>query len=141
MWRKLKNFLSSLTTYHTLSPDLKLRQQVNQMLLNRPALSLDAWFKAFWQPRGISHRIAAFVYAHLGKYSGLSVSRVKPGDRLDEDLKLTFVCWFDWHLVLCDDFQTNFGIDISECFDCSLLLTMEDLVQFLEHQLPSVNCH
>ncbi|XGV99478.1 MAG: hypothetical protein ACAF41_11140 [Leptolyngbya sp. BL-A-14] len=128
-----------MRTYADLSPDLRTRQRVNQCLRDRPALSAEEWFQAFWQPQGIAQPIADFVYTYLPKYSGLDVARVRPHDRLNEDLYLPLVCWFDWNLSLCEDFLARFGIDLSEHFDPYQHGTIEDLMVFLNHQLLSVN--
>lgn len=139
MWRRLRNIFDSLRAYADLSPDLRTRQRVNQCLRDRPALSAEEWFKAFWQSQGISQSIAEFVYTHLPTYSGLDFARVRPRDRLTEDLCLPLVCWFDWNLSLCEDFLAQFGIDLSERFEPHQHMTIEDLMVFLNYQLLSVN--
>ncbi|MEB3337473.1 MAG: hypothetical protein VKJ46_08435 [Leptolyngbyaceae bacterium] len=135
MWHKLKSIAFHLSTYADLAPDLRLRRQVNQSLHTRPSLASEEWYDYFWRPRKISHEISTFVYTHLEQYSGLQVSRVLPSDRLDEDLKMTLVCWFDWNLTLCEDFQHCFAVDISDRLDINTLSTVEDFVLFLNHQL------
>jgi hypothetical protein len=138
MWRRVNNIIQSISFYADFSPDLKTRQLVNQTLRDRRALSLDEWFDRFWQPRGISKTIAGFVYTHLEKYSGLQAAKFRPGDRLEQDLKLTMVCWFDWHLTLCEDFCLCFGIDISDRFDLRDFYTLEEFMSFLDRQLLPV---
>ncbi len=141
MWQKLKNLLISCQTYNDLSPDLGLRRKVNQALLKRPALSSDDWFEAFFQSRGIEKAIVEFVYIALAKYSGLDLQRVRPSDRLDEDLQLSLICWFDWSLQFCEDFYKNFGIDVRLDLDLSALTTIEELILFLHHQQHSLSDH
>ncbi|MBF2051783.1 MAG: hypothetical protein EDM05_047600 [Leptolyngbya sp. IPPAS B-1204] len=131
MWHRFKNLVVSLKTYDALSPDLKVRRQVNRMLRQRPLLSLNQWFQSFYQPLGITYTVTDFAYVHLARYSGLELGRVLPTDRLDEDLHWTQVCWFDWQLNLYDDFWQQFGVDISDCWDESALLTIKDLMAFL----------
>jgi len=84
-----------------------------------------------------SQRLLAFVYDKLPVYSGLQVSKIRPSDRLIEDLQLPLVCWFDWPNQLCCDFYETFQVDISEEFDESLLETVGDLVWYLNQQLES----
>jgi hypothetical protein len=131
MWHRFKNLVFSLKTYDALSPDLKMRQQVNRMLRQRPALNLEQWFESFYQPLGITYAVADFAYGHLAQYSGLEVGCLLPSDRLEDDLHWTQVCWFDWQLNLYDDFWQRFEVDISDCFDESALLTVKDLMAFL----------
>ncbi|MBD1936806.1 hypothetical protein [Microcoleus sp. FACHB-68] len=138
MWRKLKNFFISVSTYTDLSPDVQLRQQVNTALRHRPALTLDEWFEFYWQTYGVSKPVVAFVYTHLEKYSGVKMSRVQPKDHLERDLQITLVCCFDWHLTLYDDFFSCFGVDISEEFEIYNLTTIEEFVKFLNAQLLAV---
>jgi hypothetical protein len=138
MWRKLKNFLLNISTYTDLRADLHIRQQVNELLRTRPALTLEEWFEFFWRSRGIAKPVIVFVYTHLEKYSGLQISRVKPSDHLEKDLKLTLVCYFDWHLNLCDDFFNWFGVDISENWELYQLSTVEEFVKFLNSKLVKV---
>lgn len=139
MWRRINNIIQSISFYADFSPDFKTRQLVNQTLCDRRALSLDEWFDRFWQPRGISKTIAGFVYTHLEKYSGLQVAKFRPGDRLEQDLKLTLVCWFDWHITLCEDFCFCFGIDISDRFDLRDFYTLEEFMSFLDRQLLTIS--
>jgi hypothetical protein len=134
MWHRLKNLFSSLKTYDALSPSVKVRRQVNRALRHRPALDVDAWFKSFYQLQGVAYPIVSFAYTHLEKYSGIQFSQVHPSDRLNEDLHWTQVCWFDWQLALCDDFYHCHGIDISDCLDELPLLTIEDLILFLDQK-------
>jgi hypothetical protein len=135
MWHRLKNFVFSFKTYKALSPDLKVRQRVNQALHRRRAMNLDEWFETFFKGRGIAYPIANFVYHRLSHYSGLEFSRVLPTDRLNEDLKWTKVCWFDWELNLCDDFYGQFKVDISDRLDELHSSTVEELVCFLDRAL------
>lgn len=140
MWHRLKNLCFSLNTYQVLRPDFKVRQQVNRALGDRPALSADEWFAAFYQSQGIAYAVAIFAYHYLEKYSGLAMSQVQPADRLDKDLHWTEVCWFDWESQLCHDVQQQFGIDISECLSECLSeyldgcnpFTIGELVAFLD---------
>lgn len=140
MWQRFNNLISSLQTYDALSPDLKLRHQVNRALRQRPVLSLDEWFELVAAPAGISYSVAAFTYEHLARYSGLEMGRVLPSDRLNEDLFWTQVCWFDWEFTLCQDFCQQFGGDFDELSDClnarletATLTTIQDLLALLDH--------
>ena len=81
--------------------------------------------------------LLSFLFTKLPDYSGLKVGRLRPSDRLIEDLQLPLVCWFDWPNQLCADFYDVFQVDISEEFDESLLETLEDLVGFLHQRLRS----
>lgn len=139
MWRRLKNLYDSLDTYADMSPDLVLRMRINQTLRGRPSRTVDEWYKSFWQPREVSEKVAAFVYDRMEEYSGLHFANVLPKDRLNEDLHLALVCWFDWELSLCEEFGCKFGVDITENFDISALSTVEELVVFLNQQWLSVN--
>lgn len=139
MWRKLKNLFLSLKTYHALSPSLGVRYQVNRTLLERPALTTTEWFEKLWQPYGVSVEVAVFVYTYLAKYSGLQFGRVLPSDRLDEDLRWSLVCWFDWNETLCKDFWNYFGIRIQDQFELFTISTVEELVLFLDHQVSSIH--
>lgn len=133
MWHRLKNFWFSLKSYDALSPDLKVRRQVNQALRQRPLLPIESWFQVFYQPHGIAYTIVDFTYVHLSRYSGIEFGRVLPDDRLDEDLHWSQVCWFDWQLHLFNDFWHHFGVDISDRLDLTALQTVKDLVIFLNH--------
>jgi hypothetical protein len=139
MWQNFHNVFSAVSTYSDLSPDIEIRRCVNNTLSLRPALSLDEWFNYFWRPLGISKATVSFVYTYLEKYSGLQMSCVLPGDRLEQDLKLTLVCWFDWQLNFCDDFLLYFGLDISERLDTYSLSTIEDFVKFLDSELVAIH--
>lgn len=131
MWRRIQNLFHSLVTYGVLSPDMLLRCRVNRKLRHRLALPQEEWFEMFWQRQSISQDVAEFVYAHIPRYSGLNVARLKPHDRLEADLCWTQVCWFDWEMDLYDDFLQCFGLDISEEFDFSQLGTIDDLIHSL----------
>lgn len=142
MWHLLKNFIQSLRTYPDLGPDLGIRRQVNAKLRqSRANLAFEAWADIFAKALGNepSQRLLRFIHAQLAAYSGLAVGRIRPSDRLIEDLQLPLICWFDWPNQLCDDFYATFQIDISEEFDEALLPTMRDLVAFLNEKLRSMD--
>lgn len=139
MWRRLKNILHSFSTYAELSPDVRVKQRVCQNLRLRPAWSKEEWFEQYWRRQAISRQLSDFVYVQMQDYSGLEFARVRPDDRLVEDLQLPLVCWFDWQLSLCDDFWQVFGVDLHEHLDLENLATVADLVFFLNQHLVSVN--
>lgn len=131
MWQRFNNLVSSLQTYDALSPDLKLRRQVNRALRHRPLLDRAQWLTSWHQVHGILYPVAEFGYEHLARYSGLEFGRVLPTDRLQEDLHWTQICWHDWELSLFDDFLQHFGVDLSDHLDSATLLTVKDLLTFL----------
>jgi hypothetical protein len=139
MWHRFNNLFSSLQAYDALSPDLRVRRQVNQALRQRPAMPPEQWFQTFFQPQGIPYTLVSFAYEHLARYSGLEFSRVLPDDRLNEDLQWTQVCWFDWEQHLCADFDQQFGTaigdqlseDLNQQLDQANLLTVRDLLALL----------
>jgi hypothetical protein len=137
MWKAFKHLFQTAATYRALSPDVKIRRKVNRWLCDRTPMTLDRWASGLRETWGISMAVATFAYTHLEKYSGLPVSRLRPGDRLDDDLQWTLVCWFDWELCLCEDFCHRFGIDFSEQLDQFTPQTIADVLVFLETQ---VNC-
>ncbi|MEX0270504.1 hypothetical protein AB3R30_15275 [Leptolyngbyaceae cyanobacterium UHCC 1019] len=139
MWHLLKNFFYSLRTYPDLSPDLRMRQRVNQILSDRPPLNPEDWHQKFWQSLNITQSVSYFVYQHLPNYSGLDCGRIRPSDRLQEDLHLSLVCWFDWQQSLRQDFFTQFKIDLGEETDLETLSTIEDFIVFLDRQLTPIN--
>lgn len=132
MWYQLKNFIQSFKTYSVLSPDLKARRQVLHFLRKRPLLSPAEWYEIYGQSFQISLPITEFAYRYLAEYSGLEFGRVLPGDRLDEDLSWTKICWFDWQLALCDDFCEQFAIDLSDDVWNIPETTILALLRFLE---------
>lgn len=135
MWRRLKNIFASLKAYSDLRPDLRTRQRVNQCLRDRSALNADEWFRQLWQQQSITQPISAFVYTYMQSYSGLEFARVRPDDRLNEDLYLPLVCWFDWETSFTEDFLACFGVDLSDRFNPQDFSTIEELVIFLNHQV------
>jgi hypothetical protein len=62
---------------------------------------------------------------------------VLPSDRLEEDLRWTAVCWFDWQLHLCEDVWQAFGVDLSDRLDQIEAGTVADLLVFLQQQVYS----
>ncbi|TVQ20256.1 MAG: hypothetical protein EA367_09035 [Leptolyngbya sp. DLM2.Bin15] len=135
MWQKFRNLVRNVSTYQALSPDLRIRRRVNSWLGDRSPLSQDKWAAVLRESWGISRAVASFAYTHLEQYSGLQVARLRPSDRLDDDLQWAHVCWFDWQLCLCDDFCRRFGVDISDRLDQLTPSTVADLLVFLEKQL------
>ncbi|NEQ53853.1 MAG: hypothetical protein F6K11_27605 [Leptolyngbya sp. SIO3F4] len=116
-----------------MSPDLSMRQQVNQSLRqHRQPLSPEAWCQEFQQDASYQNHVLLFIYQSLETYSGIEFNRVRPTDRLVEDLQFPLVCWFDWSASFCDDVLEHLGIDISDCFDETLINTLTDLATFLE---------
>lgn len=143
MWQRLVNWLYinrlqnwwlALTTYADLRPDLFWRRRINTMLRDRPAHDLQDWYKRFWEPIGITREVAAFVYHQVAQYSGLCFAQVLPSDRLQEDLKLPLVCWFDWEIALSEDFANQLGVDLDDGFNLANLSTVADLVVWLNQK-------
>lgn len=139
MWQALQNLLNNIRAYPELSPDIGLRYQVRRWLQSRPNLKIDQWHRQCWQspehtsplPQSLTH----FLYIHLEKHTGLNAGRIRPSDRLVEDLKFPLICWFDWPIALCDDVYAEFGIDITDRFDESQLSTVEALAHFLNAEI------
>jgi hypothetical protein len=135
MWRRLNNFWTSVWTYFELRPDLGLRRRINLAMQNRPSHLWPEWYRRFWEPEGVAREVAEFVYRKVAYYSGLKVEKVLPSDRLNEDLKLSLICWFDWEISFYEDFSRQLGVAL----DGDDWLTMEfntvaDLVRFLNHK-------
>lgn len=140
MWRRLKNFFVSISTYADLSPDLQTRQQVRRFLQQRSALTTDEWFEAHWRSLNVSPSVAAFVLKQMSAQTGLDFSRVQPSDRLGADLQLPLICWFNWEVSFSEEFYRWFGVDLSDRFNSDSFETVQDLVLFLELQLAPINC-
>ena len=137
-WRKANNYIQSIQTYGDMSPDLAMRQQVNQLLRqHRQPLSPEAWCDECHQVTQSDCNTLLFVYRALASYSGIDFDRVRPEDRLVDDLQFPLVCWFDWSTSFCNDVVTHFGIDISDCFDETSLYTLADLITFLDDCLTN----
>ncbi|MGD1857081.1 MAG: hypothetical protein ACFB2W_22840 [Leptolyngbyaceae cyanobacterium] len=131
-WQKVSNYIRSVQTYQDMSPDLSIRNQVNQSLRpQRRPLSIEDWCKEFYQDPH-QQNIARVVYRSLEAHSGIEFNRVRPHDRLIEDLQFPLVCWFDWSTRFGDDILQQLGIDISDCFDETRIQTLADLVDFLD---------
>ncbi|MDX2231346.1 MAG: hypothetical protein NW220_17045 [Leptolyngbyaceae cyanobacterium bins.349] len=118
---------------------MRLRRRVNKVLRSRTNLSATEWYQTHWQPLAIPRSISDFVYTQMQTYSGLEIGRIQPSDRLEEDLHLTLICWFDWELMFCENFLNSFEIDLTTQFNPDTLDTVQDLLLFLNHQLLSVN--
>lgn len=137
-WQKANNYIRSVQTFQDMSPDLSVRQQVNQLLSrHRRPLPPDAWCEKFQREIPSKRRTLLFIYSCLENYSGIEFNRVRPHDHLVDDLQFPLVCWFDWSTRFCDDVATHFGIDIDSCFDETRLHTLMDLVTCLEDCLTS----
>lgn len=146
MWQRLKHIVDDLRAYPDLSPDLKLRRQVLQFLRQRPPLSPADWHTTYGEPLDLSFGVIKFAHEYLGKYAGIEFGRTLPEDRLEDDLCWTHICWFDWSLSLCDDFQKEFGIDLSSELPNLPTTTVGALLHFLEthwqvsESLPNAEC-
>ena len=105
---EVKNRWQALRSYSDMSPDLKLRRQVNRSLLDRPEYAVNEWHQRFWRPLGIRFEVVEFVYQALAEYSGLVVGRLVPSDRMVADLQLPLICWFDWEMTCMNAFWQQF---------------------------------
>ncbi|MBX2863132.1 MAG: hypothetical protein KTR27_06215 [Leptolyngbyaceae cyanobacterium MAG.088] len=132
-WRKVNNYIRSVETHRDMSPDLSIRQQVNDSLQQqRPPLSAKAWCDECRQITQSQPQTLLFIYHSLEAYSGIEFNRVRPHDRLVDDLQFPMVCWFDWSVSFCNDVKNHFGIDISDCFDETSFDTVAELITFLD---------
>ncbi|MEM0980015.1 MAG: hypothetical protein AAGH78_07055 [Cyanobacteria bacterium P01_H01_bin.58] len=141
MWQSVINYVQGLWAYRDMSPDMGIRRQVNRRLQERSQLSVEDWAELFVKAidGALYDPLLTFLYQQLQDYSGLDVGRIRPEDRLIEDLQIPLVCWFDWPHQLCDDFLQAFEVDISEEFDESQLDTVKELVYFLNRRLSSMD--
>ncbi len=154
MSQQLDNWLSSISTYADMSPDLAIRAQVNFRMKAhaRSALGISDWCQLFLSREGIPHtsafsrsasdasdtrRVLCFVYQRFSEYSGIDFSRVRPEDRLNDDLHFSLVCWFDWTITFCGDFCDQFDLDLSDCFDEDDFSTVGELAMFLVERVNS----
>jgi hypothetical protein len=137
MLRSIQSLWSSLGSYAEMRPDFRLRTALSRSLhARRTVLTVEEWVEQFWQPRGIPQSLARFVYDHLSDYSGLTWGLTLPGDRLQEDLHLPLVCWFDWELCFCDDLAQELGIQIeSPALLLDEAVTVEDFLVLLHQQM------
>ncbi|NEP63346.1 MAG: hypothetical protein F6K31_41670 [Symploca sp. SIO2G7] len=132
-WRKATNYIRSVQAYGYMSPDLAMRHRVNQFLRqHRQPLSPDDWCNECHRVTQSQRAVPLFLYHALAAYSGIEFNRVRPHDRLVDDLQFPLVCWFDWSTRLCNDVISQFEIDISECFDETRCETVADLIAFLD---------
>ncbi|NJM99232.1 MAG: hypothetical protein HC800_20700 [Phormidesmis sp. RL_2_1] len=131
----LNNWFSSVNAYSDMSPDLTIRQQVNQWMKgrSRELLSEQAWCRLFCRYQRM-YPVLMFIYQRFSEYSGLEFGRVRPGDRLHSDLHFPLICWFDWSTTFCEDFFQRFGVDLSDRFDEDGFETIDQLVNFLIEQ-------
>ncbi len=137
---QLNNLISSINAYPDMSPDLSVRRQVNEALQQRARqpLSISTWCLTFCQRNRATDRVQlmlSFIYECFSEYSGLEFSRVRPSDRLNDDLCFSLVCWFDWSITFCEDFYQRFGLDLSDRFDEANFETIGELVEFLVEQV------
>ncbi len=139
MWQRLRNSIRSARSYQDMSPDLSVRRQINQQLRQqRPALALTAWCRQYGYHSQEQRRLLIFLYRCLQRYSGLDFSRVRPSDRLVEDLQFPLVCWFDWSMRLCTEILQQFDVDISDDFCEADYETVGELLAFVESRLSPV---
>lgn len=134
MWHRFKNLFLSLKNYDILSPDLAVRRQVKRALHDRPTLGLSEWFESFCKSRQVAYPVVNFLYTRLETYSGIELGKLLPSDRLEEDLRWTDLCGFDWQIVLCDDFMQQFNVDMTHCLEDFSPNTIDDLVILLHQQ-------
>jgi hypothetical protein len=132
----LNNWISSISAYSDMSPDMSMRRQVNAAMKARPrqALSLFAWCKTFCS-YDQARPVLSFMYQYFAEYSGLEFGRVRPSDDLNDDLRFPMVCWFDWSITFCEDFYQRFGLDLSDRFDEADFDTIGELAAFLIEQV------
>jgi hypothetical protein len=133
---ELNNWISSVSAYSDMSPDVSVRRQVNAAMKARPrqALSLVAWCKTFCS-NDQAWPVLSFVYQYFAQYSGLEFGRVRPSDTLNDDLRFPIVCWFDWSITFCEDFYQRFSLDLSDRFDEADFETIGELINFLIEQV------
>lgn len=137
---KFNNLISSINAYADMSPDLSIRRQVNETMQQRARqpLSISTWCQTFGDRNHNTDSVQsmlAFIYESFSEYSGLEFSRVRPSDRLNDDLYFPLVCWFDWSITFCEDLYQRFDLDLSDRFDEANFETIGELVNFLIEQI------
>ena len=117
-----------------LIPRLAARRRIRARLAVRSPKTIESWLDEVWSRDRVPEAIVRFVYEHLAAYSGLDFSRVRPQDRLVEDLDFAHVTYKDWEFDLAEDFESRFGVSVRD-FPAATLNTVDDWVRFLTNVL------
>ena len=80
----------------------------------------------------VSKPLSDFVFEHFGIYWGLDVSKLRPTDRLVEDLHLRDIGWQDWDFEFYEDIKRQFHIKLWKYKELSKLRTLGELVSFVD---------
>jgi hypothetical protein len=90
------------------APEPGARERLFALLRERPNLSADEWFTQFG-PRGLVRRdVGGFVLQLFRDLMKIDGGRVRPGDRLVEDLGLGTATWSDWEFDMAEQFESQF---------------------------------
>lgn len=136
MMNQLNNWFLTLNAYADMSPDLAIRNEVNQWMKDRMRanLGLSEWCRLF-APYSENKELLTFIYQRLSQYSGLNFGRVRPRDTMHGELKFALICWHDWVITFCEDFCEHFHIDLSDYFDEDDFETVGEIIEYLSEQI------
>ena len=81
---------------------------LSEFLSDRDELSCESWVSDVCRDVGVSADVATFAFDLLAS-QGVPIGRVRPGDRLTEDLNLTEALRDDWDLELQAAFARRFN--------------------------------
>lgn len=79
-----------------------------EFLFDREDLSSESWVSDICRDLGVSAEVAAFAFDFFAS-QGVPIGRVRPGDRLTEDLNLTEALRDDWDVELQIAFAQRFS--------------------------------
>ncbi len=95
-----------------LGPDPVFEDLVQGYLRTRSVLPFEEWLQLFSDTVQARPDVAQFLYEGVGEYFGLEAGRIRPEDRIEEDLHLARIGWSDWDFDFRSDFRRRFGIDV-----------------------------
>jgi len=119
------------------SPDPRACEKLDFLLATREDLSKEAWFQSSCKDQEVRADVLAFLYQFFRDFLDIPFGRLRPDDRLVEDIQLWRATWSDWDFDLVENFEDTFETDPFMHPEVEKMRTVMDLLVLLSQTATS----
>jgi len=119
------------------SPDPRACEKLESLLATREDLANEVWSESFCKDREVRADVLAFLYEFFANPLKIPFGKLRPDDRLIEDIQMWKATWNDWDFDLVENFEDAFENDPFMHPDFEKMRTMMDLLVLLSQTATS----
>lgn len=115
MW-KISSVLRHLDHWITFgqAPDPDAIRKRDGLLRDRAELAPEEWCTVYCELDSVDPSVVKFVFRFFEEFLHIRAGRLRPQDRLREDLQLGKGTWSDWEFDFGEQFEEQFGCSFTK---------------------------